>query len=526
MAHRSYYDARRPAPRRRKRRVTLDDVLAIVQDMATGGTIGAVLFAVLAGVTLLSFYSYFQLSDRILVGVRAGDVRLGNLTAEEAAARLAAAWAADEQQVTLVDGERTWEVSPESLGLSLDASATAQRAVAVGHGQGFGSELAALAQGLLGGYPVDPVVALDAQAARAALEAQAEAVRIPPQDASIRFEGGEVIPIAGQPGRALDVETTLGTLTTSPSLAIRTGELPLATVPIAPRIADASGVAAEAEALLDEPLVIAAYDPILDESIDLTVPPETIATWLDVTAGESGLELTVSGERLASSIAELNTTLGPGRGVDAAGSGDELLAALHGGTPATLIVQHAPTTYAVQPGDTLTSIAWEVGMPYWRIAEANPGINPDALTAGQTLTIPSKNDLLPLPVVPGKRIVVSISEQRLRAYENGQLVNEFVISTGIDRSPTQPGVFQVQTHELNAYASIWDLWMPHFLGIYEAWPGFMNGFHGLPTLSSGGVLWADVLGSPASYGCIILDLEPAEWLYNWAEAGVVVEIRE
>jgi hypothetical protein len=78
---------------------------------------------------------------------------------------------------------------------------------------------------------------------------------------------------------------------------------------------------------------------------------------------------------------------------------------------------------------------------------------------------------------------------------------------------------------LSAYASLWDLTMPNFIGIYEAWPGFFNGIHGLPTLSSGQRLWSDVLGRPASYGCIILDLAAAEWLYNWADPGVVVEIR-
>jgi lipoprotein-anchoring transpeptidase ErfK/SrfK len=39
------------------------------------------------------------------------------------------------------------------------------------------------------------------------------------------------------------------------------------------------------------------------------------------------------------------------------------------------------------------------------------------------------------------------------------------------------------------------------------------------------VLWGNILGRPASYGCIIMDLRPAERLYNWAENGVVVEIQ-
>jgi lipoprotein-anchoring transpeptidase ErfK/SrfK len=44
-------------------------------------------------------------------------------------------------------------------------------------------------------------------------------------------------------------------------------------------------------------------------------------------------------------------------------------------------------------------------------------------------------------------------------------------------------------------------------------------------LSNGVRLWESVLGSPASYGCVVLDLEAAEHLFTWAEDGVVVEIQ-
>jgi lipoprotein-anchoring transpeptidase ErfK/SrfK len=169
-------------------------------------------------------------------------------------------------------------------------------------------------------------------------------------------------------------------------------------------------------------------------------------------------------------------------------------------------------------------MGWELDFPYWMIMDANPHLYSSPLEYGRELVIPSKDELMPLPVIPNKRIIISISDQRLRAYEDGEMLWEFIVSTGIDDSPTQPGVFQIQTHELNAFASRWDLYMPHFMGVYEAWPDFMNGIHGLPMLSSGRRLWANVLGRPASYGCIILTLEDAETLYNWAEDGVVVEI--
>ena len=65
---------------------------------------------------------------------------------------------------------------------------------------------------------------------------------------------------------------------------------------------------------------------------------------------------------------------------------------------------------------------------------------------------------------------------------DGQLKWEWPASTGIDSSPTAPGVFQIQSHEPNAYAGNWDLWMPSFMGIYRPVPTseFMNGFHGFP----------------------------------------------
>ena len=100
-------------------------------------------------------------------------------------------------------------------------------------------------------------------------------------------------------------------------------------------------------------------------------------------------------------------------------------------------------------------------------------------------------------------------------------------STGIADSPTSPGVFQVQTHEENAYAGNWDLWMPSFMGIYRPVPTseFMNGFHGFPTRGGSQLLWTGNLGQSVTYGCILISSDNAQALYNWAEEGVVVEIQ-
>ncbi|RPJ39414.1 MAG: LysM peptidoglycan-binding domain-containing protein, partial [Chloroflexi bacterium] len=274
-----------------------------------------------------------------------------------------------------------------------------------------------------------------------------------------------------------------------------------------------------------KPLMVQAYDPILDETVQVSVPQETLAGWVNVSQQGSDFTLGLDGQRLAAYLEAWKPDIGPDRSLEPFIPPADLAERWQNGQPVTATVRHNATTYTVEAGETLTSIAFKVGMPYWKIQQANPDIDPDQLRAGQELTIPSKNEMLPLPVVPNKRIVISISQQRMWVYENGSQIREHVISTGIDRSPTIPGIYQVRTHDPNAYASVWDLYMPNFMGIYEGWPGFMNGIHGLPTLSSGRRLWAGNLGRPVSYGCIILGLQEAEDLYNWAEEGVIVEIQ-
>jgi lipoprotein-anchoring transpeptidase ErfK/SrfK len=112
-------------------------------------------------------------------------------------------------------------------------------------------------------------------------------------------------------------------------------------------------------------------------------------------------------------------------------------------------------------------------------------------------------------------------------YESGGPKWEWLVSTGIESSPTAPGVFQVQTHEENAYASNWKLWMPYFIGIYRPVPtsDFLNGFHGFPTRGGSALLWTGNLGQPVTYGCILISTDNAIALYGWAQDGVVVEIR-
>lgn len=122
-----------------------------------------------------------------------------------------------------------------------------------------------------------------------------------------------------------------------------------------------------------------------------------------------------------------------------------------------------------------------------------------------------------------KYILVDLSEQHMYVYESDTLVFSFIASTGMGNS-TRVGTFSVLNKIPNAYGATWNIWMPNWLGIY--WSGSLqNGIHALPILPNGATLWAGYLGTPISYGCVVLDTYDAQVLYDWAEIGTPVEIR-
>ena len=88
---------------------------------------------------------------------------------------------------------------------------------------------------------------------------------------------------------------------------------------------------------------------------------------------------------------------------------------------------------------------------------------------------------------------------------------------------TRAGVFHIQDKIPNAYGATWNIWMPNWMGIYYS-GSLENGIHALPILSNGSRLWAGYLGTPISFGCVVLGVQEAQELYDWADVGTTVEI--
>lgn len=480
-------------------------------------------FILLPLICVLTLYAYFQVLDIILPNVQVGSVAVGGASLNEATERIDQFYN-QRRRIQVSDGMRLWHFAPVELGLLVDAPRSSQRAFEYGHQIGILRNLGAFFQSFGTPYRVAPVTILDINQAALRLQQLDNEARLPPKPSTVLVEQGQIRWIEGEIGYEINLEETLRLMIADPQGIMERGEFRLILKPIpAPNI-DTAEAQQQLEAFLQRAGNLTVYDPITDEWLRLSLSPDMVSRWVQVETVDQKAFLRLDQEKVKPDLNTLGQDMGRNRYLDAEKLAPLIVRQIENGEAIFMWVNHKPTTYVVQPGDTLLKIAWKLGFPMWKILEANPGLNPDRLLAGQELAIPSKDELLPLEIVPNKRIVISISKQRLMVYENGKQIKKFVISTGLDRSPTQPGVFQVLTHKANAYASVWDLYMPNFLGIYEAWPGFMNGIHGLPTLSNGTRLWANVLGRPASYGCIILDLPDSKFLYNWAENGVVVEI--
>jgi lipoprotein-anchoring transpeptidase ErfK/SrfK len=468
----------------------------------------------------LGFYVYQ--ADLLMPGVQVLGIHLGTQSRAEAADTLQSHW--QEQVIGLTAAESMWLASPQELGIFLNVEATVQRAYEQGR------SLENLVDALLSGQTaVVPVWQMDTTAAENYLRQIAPQFETAAVNAGVQIINGQAQAVAPRTGQVLNVEATMAWLVQHGAEAVLSRRLPLVIESVEPAVFDVTGTVAEANQLLSLSLNVHGYDPVQDEAMDWTITPEVWGDWVIIDLQPNQIEhfsWTLDESKVAATLAA-TMTLADGRFLEASEMTKAMTQAILTRNPAVNVrIFHSERNHIVQSGETLASIGWRYGVPYPWIQQANPGLG-DALSVGQTLIVPSPDKFLPLPVVENKRIVVSLSEQKVWVYENGSLKWEWLVSTGIAASPTSPGIFQIQSHEPNAYAGNWDLWMPSFMGIYRPVPtsDFMNGFHGFPTRNGYELLWTGDLGHEVTYGCILLSSENAELLFDWAEEGMIVEIR-
>lgn len=482
---------------------------------------------ILIGLMAFCGWVFLQRMARLYTGhiypnVYALDVPLGALTPTEAAAALTAVSAqVDAGLLILTDGAEHWSYDWSEAGMYVDVAATTQAAYHIGREGGWRAQ----AEIWLTHQDVAPRFAFDAVAAHAVLEQLSQAISQPPVEPTLHLEQGAIHITPGEAGRVLDVSNTLAQLQ-SVGGDLERVQIPLVFNIVPPAQPDIDDITAQVEALLARTIVLSTYDVLTDETFNWTLDEHISVDWLHLIPGPDAMaQVDVNLHAIHDTLFNLSEDMGEGRAFYYDDVAKQILATFDaGGGDLDVYLTHPERLHTIRAGETLMKIGTQYGMPSGLIIAANPDINPDQLSVGQVITVPSQDILTPYLPARDKKIVVSLAEQRARVYENEQLLHEWTVSTGIKESPTHAGVFQVLEKYAEAYASQWDLWMPYFIAVYPAGGGVQNGFHELPILASGSRLWAGSLGQPASFGCIILGIPDAETLYNWAEVGVVVII--
>ncbi len=241
-----------------------------------------------------------------------------------------------------------------------------------------------------------------------------------------------------------------------------------------------------------------------------------------VSAGETLAAIAVRYGVSVQALAEANAITDPALIV----AGQRLTVPVPGSAPAP-VAPAAPATsqYVVKAGDTLSQIAAEYGVTVMAIAAANNIDNPSQLRAGQRLVIPGDALAPAAQAAPqaNLKMMVSINEQRCRVYRGEQLLYNWPCSTGRAGSGTKTGSFYVQSKYREAWGSRWGFYMPYWLGIYWA-GGSENGIHGLPYEPGGYPIWANSVGTPVTFGCVLLGANESATLWEMAYIGMPVVI--
>jgi lipoprotein-anchoring transpeptidase ErfK/SrfK len=133
--------------------------------------------------------------------------------------------------------------------------------------------------------------------------------------------------------------------------------------------------------------------------------------------------------------------------------------------------------------------------------------------------VPPSPDSVPTAAPPSqideaRWINVDLMQQRVTAYEGQTPVYTTLASTGLPNTPTVVGQFRIWIklrYDDMTGPGYYLEDVPHVMYFYQGY-----GLHG--------VWWHGNFGHPMSHGCVNLPADAAEWLFNWADVGTLVNV--
>ncbi|GBE16535.1 hypothetical protein BMS3Abin15_00356 [bacterium BMS3Abin15] len=124
-------------------------------------------------------------------------------------------------------------------------------------------------------------------------------------------------------------------------------------------------------------------------------------------------------------------------------------------------------------------------------------------------------------VKEGKYIDINVKSQVMTIFQDGEILDTFLISSGKRGMDTPQGTYQIHNKHPRPWSKKYGLYMPYWMAFTGSG---LYGIHELPEWPSGYKEGTNHLGIPVSHGCVRLGVGPAERIYNWAEIGIPVII--
>jgi len=119
----------------------------------------------------------------------------------------------------------------------------------------------------------------------------------------------------------------------------------------------------------------------------------------------------------------------------------------------------------------------------------------------------------------GKYIDINLSSQIMTIFEEGRLLDSFLVSSGKMGMNTPKGEFAVRNKAPRVWSRAYGLYMPYWMAIV---PDGKFGIHELPEWPGGYKEGANHLGIPVSHGCVRLGVGPAQRVFEWAEISTPI----
>jgi lipoprotein-anchoring transpeptidase ErfK/SrfK len=177
-------------------------------------------------------------------------------------------------------------------------------------------------------------------------------------------------------------------------------------------------------------------------------------------------------------------------------------------TPTYTFTPSPTPTETPTPTPTFTETPLPTETPTWVPTET-------PIPEVQSLPISPVQQSYPVPGNTGERwIDINLSQQMLYAYEGNQVIGSFLVSTGTWEHPTVTGQYSIYVKYLYTDMSGPGYYLPDVPYTMYFYSGY--GIHG--------TYWHHNFGTPMSHGCVNMYTPDAEWLFNWASVGTLVNI--